>query len=158
MTTQSSDTLVDDENEYRVKPFPLSQLGEDWCTVEINGKMVPRFQRFSTSCHRGYLAAWAIKDEKLFLTAFDAYENGCRVNIEDVFSTYKLFASWYCGELKSNVGGVIYGFYEPTFEKNCVWEFERGVVKKRYVRTNNSPMDLESIARHWKHGNYTDTL
>lgn len=156
MTTQFASPMTDNGEDFRVKPFPLSQLGDSWRTVNRDGKTTDRFWRNCTANHKGYGAAWAIENDRLYLTAFSAYgENWCELSMQDVFGTSKLFAFWYSGELHANRGKPIYGMFERTYEQDRVWRFEHGVVVDRFIRTNNTPEDLER-ARRWE--NFTDSL
>lgn len=156
MTTQSASRMIDSGEEFRVKPFPLSQLGDSWCTVIVNGEKFPRFRKNSTNNHKAYDATWEIENERLYLTSFHAYvDEWLDLSIEDVFGTEKLFAFWFTGELKSNIGKRIYGMFEPTYEKNNVWRFEHGVLKERYVRTNDTAEDIRKTEQD---KNWTDTL
>lgn len=146
VTTQFSGRLADQGKEFRVKPFPLDQLGDSWCTVIADGKEVQRFARNCTANWNGYSALWAIENERLYLTRFYARDREQNeLALVDVFGTDRLFAFWFTGELKSNMGERIYGMFEPTYEQNQVWRFEHGVVKDRYIRTNNTPEDMRKI-------------
>ena len=150
MTTQFAGRLTDQDKEFRVKPFPLHQLGDSWCTVMADGKEVQRFACNCTANWNGYSASWTIEKERLYLTDFYARDREQNeLTLVDVFGTDRLFAFWFTGELKANMGERIYGMFEPTYEQNQVWRFEHGVVKDRYIRTNNTPEDMKRI-QSWK--------
>lgn len=159
MTTQFPGGLIDNGEEFRVKPFPLDQLGNSWCTVIEDGEAVSRFRRAWTANNRGYSATWTIEYERLYLTSFGATDrDGRTLLMADVFDTTSLFAFWYTGELRVHMGKVIYGFFEPTYEQDRVWRFEHGVVKDRYIRTNDTPEHLVKRAQWEKQGGFCDTL
>ncbi|MDR3371202.1 hypothetical protein [Rhodoferax sp.] len=140
MTTQFGDKLVDEGNEYSIKPFPLNDLAGTWNTVIVDGEEVPRFRASSSACWRGYIATWTIEDGKLYLTNFAAKDrNRADLTMHDVFGADRLFAIWFTGELSSPFGNRISGRYEPMFEQNNVWQFEKGVLLQRFVRNNHAP-------------------
>ena len=156
MTTQIGDRLVDGDSEYIVKPFPLSFKQPKWGYHVLNGREVSRFQVCSTANWRGYVARWEIKNEVLVLVGFSARDkNGSAISIDDEFGKEQVAADWYSGELRSSVGNRIYGLYEPTYEKNCIWLFESGRLKERTVRINNTPEDLERTAKYLR---FNDSL
>lgn len=142
MTTQFGDKLIDGENEYTIKPFPLNDLAGNWSTVIVDGEELPRFHPFSSACWRGYIATWSIEDGKLYLTNFAAKDRGrADLAMHDVFGADRLFAFWFSGELSSPYGKRMYGKFEPLFEHSHVWQFEKGVRIRRFVRDNHAPAE-----------------
>ena len=142
MTTQRHDRLIAGADEFPVKPFPLESLGGNWQGKTVGRRFVSRFARCGTACRRGYVATWEIVADRLYLVGFDARDqNGNQLQITDVFDTPRMHAFWFSGALCSPLGKGIYGTYEPIFEQDSVWEFERGVLTSSFVRTNTVPDD-----------------
>jgi hypothetical protein len=156
MTTQCGDRLIDNGKKFWVKPFPLYQLGDQWCTVKIGGTEKRRFAVDCTANWKGYYATWTIENERLYLTAFSALDLAHnKLTIEDVFGTSRLFAFWYTGDILASMGKHLYGMFNPTYEQNQIWRLEHGVVKERFIRTNDTPGDFEKAANFV---NWTDQL
>lgn len=143
MTTQRPDCLRHEGADYRIKPFPLETLSNNWSRTDSGkgaGRNISRFGVMSTACWRGYLASWEIRNDKLYLVGFDSVDmEGNPLTIEDVFETDRLFAFWFTGEVRSAFGERIYGMYEPTMRFEHVWKFQFGVLQSRTLRDNDTP-------------------
>lgn len=141
MTTQHPDLLRHEGADYRIKPFPLENIGANWSSVDRgDGVHVTRFGYLSTACWRGYIASWEITNNKLYLVGFDTKDNdGNPLTIRDVFETERLFAFWFTGELRSSFGSHVSGLYEPTMRFDHVWQFKFGVLQSRTLRNNDTP-------------------
>jgi len=140
MTTQFGDVLVEGSISFKVKTFPLNQLGGSWHGERVDGSYQSRFAPMSTACWRRYIAEWAIIENKLVLTGINARdEAGNQLSVMDIFGMELLPAFWFSGELKSPMGKRIHGVFEPIFEKDNVWVFERGALLRKYIRENVVP-------------------
>jgi len=73
---------------------------------------------FSTSCHRDFLASWAIKDGKLYLIDV--------IGIYNLIGEELLFAEWYNGTIRAGAGKFFRGS-RFGYDFRCEREFEIGV-------------------------------
>lgn len=147
MTTQQGDNLIHEGENYQVKPFPLEWLDGSWHSIGSGDAQESRFKFRSTGCWRGYIATWIIEGDQLCLVAFDARDlDGNQLTISDVFGVEKMFAQWFSGELNSPLGNQIYGMFDPIYEQDNVWVFDKGTLIRQYIRTNKVPENAPGIA------------
>lgn len=143
MTTQHPDYLRHEGADYRIKPFPLEELGPNWSSIDQgrgDGFSISRFGLLSTACWRGYVASWEIFNYKLYLVGFDTVDkDGNPLTIQDVFETDRLLAFWFTGAVRSAFGERVYGMFEPTMQFEHVWQFQFGVLQSRTLRDNDTP-------------------
>lgn len=105
----------------------------------------PNFMKNSTALHRGYVGAWEIAGGRLYLVKLTAVlETGRDASIESVFPGFpdRVFAHWYTGTVRIPRGDrlkYVHGGYGSIYELDEMLEFERGVVRKTWVRNNVEP-------------------
>ncbi len=134
MTVQTGDILNHGKARYSVRPFPLAVLGEGWRTVPGDGGHSNRAWIMSTACRRGYVAAWKIENDRLFLVRI---KGGLpSLNMQSVFGTDRQFAFWFSGQLRSPFGQNIGGKFEVMCQFDHLWQFEFGVLTARTIRHN----------------------
>ena len=133
MTAQTGDTLkvgegFAQEDFYMLSTEPLEQYLES---------VAPKF-RFTppdTSLMRGYRATWQLdKDDRLMLIDFHGYSmTELAKGVQYLFpGESRVFAYWFTGVLKINVGQVIdykHRGYESIFENMISIDFLHGVAK-----------------------------
>ncbi len=74
--------------------------------VEISKTLNKDYGCFSTACYRGYIGAWEIKDNRLFLKEI----NG----VYKLKSDKPVFANWYTGDL--HIPGTQYSLVETVLK------------------------------------------
>lgn len=107
----------------------------------------PKFQVSVTSCWRGYIATWEIKNDALYLVGIDArLEDGSKVLVENLFpnSQKQVKAVWYSGELVIPRGKMleyVHLGYASRYEQYLVISIKNGNVVDTKVRED----DLEFL-------------
>lgn len=118
-----------------------------WTDQGIN----PGFTRYTIGNSSGYKTKWEIKNEKLYLLQFDAYERNTLIDVSDkvIGGSLPLLMTWYTGEFhvaygRKNKHPRELGIYEQVFPKVDVFFIENGLIK-RVIRLENSrlPMTTE---------------
>ena len=136
MTAQTGDLLkvgegFAQEDFYMLSTEPLEQYLES---------VPPKF-RFTppdSSLRRGYRATWQLdKDDRLMLIDFHGYSmTELAKGVQYLFpGESRVFAYWFTGVLKINVGQVIeykHRGYESVFESTIEVRFEGGVASRIY--------------------------
>lgn len=99
-------------------------------------KKKPIFIFPSSACWRGYYGTWEIKDDKLYLIAFEGYTSNLserkywEVGMDFIFPNQKIvFAEWFSGEIRVPLGDMldyVHGGYLSSFEKDMFLEFKNG--------------------------------
>ena len=131
MTAQTGDTLkvgegFAQEDFYMLSTEPLEQYLES---------VAPKF-RFTppdTSLRRGYRATWQLdKDDRLMLIDFHGYSmTELAKGVQFLFpGESRVFAYWFTGVLKINVGKVIeykHRGYESVFESTIEVQIKNGI-------------------------------
>jgi len=111
--------------------YPLNQYLEKRNDV--------KFVWQSTSCYNGYIATWAIENNKLLLIELKGYIDGRKeVNLNYVFPNQtKVFANWFTGEIKIPIG-VVFGRMDIS-AKDLFLKFENGIfVSEKEIDNRNS--------------------
>ena len=122
MTFQSREIITYKDEEHCMTSLPLDPY------LEERGI---EFVMDTTSCWRGYHGEWEIVDKALFLIGFVGNTNiGMKAKLFDLFPNKKIvFADWYSGEIRIQVGEVIeYGHFVVTTEKDVILQFKNGIV------------------------------
>lgn len=99
-------------------------------------KKKPKLIFPSSACWREYYGTWEIKDDKLYLIAFEGYTVDCsnksywKVGMDFIFPDQsEVFANWFTGEIRVPLGDMldyVHGGYLSSFEKDMFLEFKNG--------------------------------
>jgi len=126
MTTQVKERIIIDGEKYPL--LNVLSLPED--DTKIKQKEGPISTR--TSCWRGYVGTWEIKDDKLYLNEFSSGKYDVLVNLP-------ILADWISGTAKVATGEVIASssWDIETYETEMHLTFENGLL----VKTENIKND-----------------
>lgn len=129
MTAQQMEKLIFNGKEVSVATEPLDPYLS-------NLKEKPKLFPPSSTCWRGYVGTWEIKNDKLYLIAFEGYTVNMverrywQVGMDFIFPNHKeVFAEWFTGELRIPQGDMleyVHGGYESTFESDLLLVFKNG--------------------------------
>ena len=119
MTTQVKERIIIDGEKYHL--LNALSLPED--DTKIKQKEGPISTR--TSCWRGYVGTWEIKDDKLYLIDFSSGKYDVLVNLP-------ILADWISGTAKVATGEVkaSSSWDIETYETETHLTFENGLVVK----------------------------
>ena len=137
MTNQIPEMLLFEGKKVAMFTEPLGDYF-DMCGLE------PPFRSTSTALWRGYVGSWEIINERLYIIGLDGNLVGGRdATLATVFPDFpeRVFAHWYSGEIRIPEGRVlrrVYAGYASVFERDLIFELERGVVAKVTVRDNSA--------------------
>jgi len=133
-TTQVPDYLIYKGDTLMLFSNPLEQF--------IKNQQLPdslfRNRLRLSSCARGYIAYWELKNDSLFLTKINKYPYGRdrridTINLNNIFNKKgKIFADWVTDTLYSPYGKLLrieYG-YGSAFENNKLFYFKNGILQK----------------------------
>ena len=134
MTAQRADIIIIEGKEYPLFTNPL----EDYWT-EDNPK--PPIGLTMTSCWRGYIASWEIKDGSLYLTDITIRTPNGDAGSEYFFpnTTGKIKATWYSGELRIPQGEClqyVHGEYESVYLTEWFIDVKDGKIVRQRYRSN----------------------
>ncbi len=111
----------------------------------------PRFLPSHTALRRGYVGGWEIAGGRLYLMKLTAeLDNGVAASLETVFPGFRerVFAHWYTGTLRIPRGDrlrYVHAGYSSVYERDEMLEFQRGVVRRTWVRCNREG-DAEGVS------------
>ena len=135
MTAQVSETLWYDDKEHAMCSEPLSDY------FDLSGKR-PKFAEMDTSCWRGYVGEWEIRDDRLYLIGLEGhFVNGEEAKLESIFPGFpdRVFAHWYSGTIRIPEGKLldyVHMGYESVYERDVFLTFEKGVLVDKRIRVN----------------------
>jgi hypothetical protein len=125
-TEQESDQVTYQGKRYIMMECPLNSL---WRTPAE----VPKFDIDSSSNWKSYRAAWELRGNKLFLTAFEAKQGGRTFPLTRLFPGRKLpiFASWYSGAINVPIGRLKKRdlYFNAHYGRMLIFNVERGQVQ-----------------------------
>ena len=132
-TAQQGDILILDGKRYFIQTNPLRPY------LQEHPDAVPKSSIISTSCWRGYVATWEVKDSELHLRDVTVLRPGKdKSQPEDMSVMFTMFggqssvrASWYTGNVIIPDGKVtryVHMGYASTFERYIVLTVEQGRV------------------------------
>ena len=132
MTAQALETIIYNGEEYGMASEPLSDYLEKTKILFISPH---------TALWRGYYGKWKIENNRLFLVELKAYITGHQeVGLDFLFpGEQKVFADWFTGTIRIHQGEIlqyVHMGYESVYEKDLIIEFEKGIVKNKYVIDN----------------------
>ena len=126
MTTQVKERIIIDGEKYPL--LNALSLPED--DTKIKQKEGPTYTR--SSCWRGYVGTWEIKDDKLYLIDFSSGKYDVLVNLPILADWISGTAKVATGEVKKSPSWTI-----ETYETEMHLTFENGIV----VKTENIKND-----------------
>ena len=138
MTAQVSETLWYEGKKQGMSSEPLN----DYYT--LTGEH-PKLAEMDTSCWRGYVREWEIRNDRLYLIGLEGrLENGKEANLESIFPGFpdRVFAHWYSGTVRVPEGELldyVHGGYLSTYERDLLLTFEKGVLVGTETRKNDRP-------------------
>ncbi len=98
-TQQAGDLLIFKNDTFTISHFPLDEFYD-----KGNSYNPGFFSSLSTACHRGYIAVWTIKEDKLYLQGILNCELNEKIPIDSIGRQPKetglIFADWYSGKFK----------------------------------------------------------
>ena len=126
MTTQVKERIIIDGEKYPL----LNALSLPKDDTKIKHKEGPISTR--TSCWRGYVGTWEIKDDKLYLNEFSSGKYDVLVNLP-------ILADWISGTAKVATGEVkaSSSWDIETYETETHLTFENGLLVKTENIKNN---------------------
>ena len=126
MTTQAKERIIIDGEKYPL--LNALSLPED--DTKIKQKEGATYTR--SSCWRGYVGTWEIKDDKLYLIEFSS-------GMYDVLANLPILADWISGTAKVATGEVKANssWDIETYETEMHLTFENGLV----IKTTNIKND-----------------
>lgn len=147
MTKQIREILIYDGDEYYMNTYPLFEY--------LNTNSII-FENQSSSCWRGYVGKWEIKDNKLFLIDITGcFENDKKVLLNDLFLGQKeVFANWFTGKLEIECGKIInyedeISIHFPIYEETLFIEIYFGILTNTYVSNNREYKKNSKIKNTW---------
>lgn len=135
MTAQISETIMYEGESRSLLSCPLG----DYFSLS---NTPPPFQMNCTALWRGYLGRWEIKQERLYLTQFNAeFDDDNETTIQDIFPGFseRVFAHWYTGELRIPDGEQMryeHNGFGSQYERDILIQVKQGVVESVLVRNN----------------------
>lgn len=126
MTAQCMDTIRFEAGNHGLCALPLDAY------FEKNPGKRPSLVSPHTANWRGYEAAWALEDGRLYLVGFQGFTGERTLGLEDLFpgSGGRVFASWYTGELRIVIGECVqyvHMGFGSTYEKEAFVTIAGGV-------------------------------
>lgn len=103
MTRQVSEFLYIENERHGLFARPLDPFLD-------SSQSRPKFQIWSTSCHRGYIGHWELKEKRLYLLRIEGYLGGrktCLLPVVFPDATHPVFAKWYSGTLRVPLGKIV---------------------------------------------------
>lgn len=107
MTAQAMEKIFINGREHSMASEPLASYFKML-------KKKPKFIFPSSACWRGYYGTWEIKDDKLYLIAFEGYTSNLserkywEVGMDFIFPNQKIvFAEWFSGEIRVPLGDML---------------------------------------------------
>ena len=121
---------------------PCRPPGMGSCKSRHVKRQLAKLQTWSTALHRKYRAAWAIRDGRLYLTAFDARAGERRDPVDLAwlfpFNRGDVLADWFTGIVEAEQGHVTRtGMYSRMWAQTVLYRVEHGVVVGEEVRDNS---------------------
>jgi hypothetical protein len=136
MTAQVSDCLTIEGNTYPLAAEPLAR----WLERRQNRHI--RFKRLTSACWRGYVGAWEVIDDRLYLMSIRGESTaGDALGIEQLFpgASKRVFADWVTNELRCPMGRLLtysHAGYSSIYERDLCLSFSQGVLIGQRVVKN----------------------
>jgi hypothetical protein len=136
MTAQATETLNYKDEKLALCEEPLGDY------FELAG-IEPPFEAPHTALWRGYVGAWEIVDDRLYLVDLKGWtKTGNEVGLDLLFPNFpsRVFAHWVNGTLRATRGKqlkYVHAGYASVYEQDLFFEFADGVLKSFNVRDNS---------------------
>jgi len=140
MTAQISERLIFEGQQVALLSNPLN----DYFAL---GGINPGFESTSTALWRGYVGAWEISNDRLYLIGLrGTLESGDDASLESVFPGFKdrVFAHWFSGRMRIPQGKrleYVHMGYASTYERDVLLTLQNGVVLTKEIRLNGVAED-----------------
>ncbi len=137
MTNQIKDRIYLDDKVFELLSTPLRYFFEAHPDI-------PRFRGMSSSCRRGYVAAWRIRNNVLYLIGFQQVHPDIDINSNHIIARPKTLADWYTGTLHIPLGNILPDHTRglQRYEKEIHIYIKSGVVYNHEVVHNQyAPSD-----------------
>lgn len=140
MTAQFPERLLYEEQDLSLCDTPLSTY------FALRG-VAPDFIATCSALWRGYVGTWEIVGHRLYLIGLEGtLADGRAASLATLFPDHpqRVFAHWYTGSLRVPQGRQIeyvHAGYASRFERDLLFDVERGVVKQVRVRHNGTAPD-----------------
>jgi hypothetical protein len=138
MTAQVSEALRYEGQDGHMLSLPL----EDYFSM---GGHHPSFRSPHTANWRGYVGAWEIRNDRLYLIGLRGeLEDGSEVSLGTLFPGFekRVFAHWFSGTLRVPQGDLVHYEHAGFASKYAIEVFldvERGVVTGKLEVRNQRP-------------------
>lgn len=137
MTAQIADQLT-----HQGRTLPLFTLAlEPYLALANHAHALASVHRH-TACFRGYRAAWALRDGRLFLTGLDGYwDDGRVLTLQHLFpdTVHAVAADWFSGTLRCPLGKRLrYAHldFASVYERDLLIDIQHGVFVGESERCN----------------------
>ena len=144
-TGQVPDFLISQNDTLPIFTNPLEQYFE-----KTGNRELPDFVGCgSTACWRGYSAIWELRNDSLLLVSIKSCHDDCgltvkEVNLEKMFGSQHVFASWFSGQIRMPLGKLvqyIHMGYASIYESEKLLRFSGGYLKKSIIKPNKKVVD-----------------
>ena len=137
MTAQVPETLLYEGEELSMCAEPLGRY------FVLTG-LKPNFRSNCIALWRGYVGTWEILERRLYLVKLQGTTSQDKeVSIATLFPDFpdRVFAHWFSGTIRVPQGKLleyVHMGYGSKYERDLLFEIERGVVKNIELRQNDA--------------------
>lgn len=135
MTAQATESLI-----YQGEQLPLCEEPLAGFFRLIGNK--PPFEAPHTALWRGYIGAWEIIEQRLYLTALRGWIDGSQqVDLSFLFPEYpeRVFAHWVTGRLRATRGKrvrYVHAGFVSVYQQDVFFRFDDGILSSVEVQDN----------------------
>jgi hypothetical protein len=138
-TAQRGERLIYQGKTNRLATLPLEPYLKKH-NLRLSQVSPPKKYMMRTSCWRGYVGTWQIKDGHLWLVSAE-HVDGTQVQLTKVFTNQAppIKATWYSGTLHVTQGKMlryVHGRFASKFERNIYIKIKEGKVISEEVQEN----------------------
>jgi hypothetical protein len=139
MTAQIMERIFYNEEEYGMACEPLGQYLE---------KKGIQFVGMMSSCWRGYVGTWELKNDRLYLIGLNGLTSqNSEVGLDFLFpGQSEVFAEWFSGEIRIPQGEMllyVHMEFASIYEKDLILQFENGVLTAERIVDNREEFEDE---------------
>ena len=140
MTRQRQEKIFINNKEFSLSTEPFRSY------LEAHPE-IPKLRGRASTCWRGYVGTWRIRNNVLYLVDFEAcYPANIEIELDFIFARKKQIADWFTGKLRVPFGEIIHRYTNdvyPMHEKEMHFEIEKGIVQGHQIVTNKVPKGEE---------------